>query len=226
MVAVRGFVVPENSVKGVKLPRIDEPLLPGLRTAFDSAGLIQVATSVAAAKGAVDDMVKHGAAPTVSNPAYMDIGSQLYKVDGSKTGDGSWLLKAMNEAEMDYQVYNASAVSYPVGGGQYYKYYGANLPVRPYKRAVLSFVTGWAAVTGEVDMYLWIKSSGTVRSSFNPDSSDNQSNVLVNFGTIEANEAPQVEWGIYGRGSNGGSARFTHDGSYNRFMTVAFPLSM
>lgn len=218
--------MPENSPKGVKLPLIDEPLLPGLQTAFNSAGLIQVVTSVAAAKGAVDDMVKHGAAPTVSNPAYMDIGSQLYKADGSKAGDGSWLLKALNEAELDYQTYNASGSWYSVSTGQYYKYYAANLPVRPYRRLVLSFVTGWANTTGDVDLYLWVKSSGSVRSAFNNNGSDQQSNALFNFGIIDANVAPQVEWGIYGRGASGGSARFTTDGSYNRFMTVAFPISM
>lgn len=218
--------MPENSVKGVKLPLVDEPLLPGLQTAFNSAGLIQVATSVAAAKGAVDDMVKHGAGPTVSNPAYLDIGAQLYKADGSKAGDGSWLLKALNEAELDYQEYSPAANSTSVGNGQYHKFFSANLPIRPYRRLVLTFVTAWASVTGDVDLYLWTKPYGTVRSSFNSGGSDMQSNALFNFGVIEANSAVNVEWGIYGRGPNAGTARFTSDGSYNRFMTVALPLSM
>lgn len=54
---------------------------------------------------------------------------------------------------------------------------------------------------------------------------DQQSNFLANFGVVEANEVPQIEWGIYGRGI-GGSATFTKDGTYNRFMTVALPISM
>lgn len=216
----------ENSLKGVKLPEYNEPLLAGLAKAFNSAGVIQVATSVANAKGAIDDLAKHGVAPTVSNPAYLDILGQLYKADGSKAGDGSWLLRALNEIELDSQVYNASNAVYPVGANQYYKYYSANLPVRPYRRMVLSFVTGWANTTGDVDLYLWVKSSGTVRSAFNAGATDQQSNALFNFGIIEANAAPQVEWGIYGRGPNGGSARFAADGSYNRFMTVAFPVGM
>ena len=215
----------ENSLKGVKLPEVNEPLLAGLAKAFNSAGLIQTATSTANAKGTIDEMAKHGVAPTVSNPAYLDILGQLYKADGSKAGDGSWLLRALNEVELDSQTYNASGASYSVGAGQYYKYYAANLPVRPYRRLVLSFVTGWANTTGDVDLYLWVKSSGSVRSAFNAGATDQQSNALFNFGIIDANAAPQVEWGIYGRG-NGGSARFTTDGSYNRFMTVAFPISM
>lgn len=216
----------ENSLKGVKLPEYNEPLLAGLAKAFNSAGVIQVATSTANAKGAIDDMAKHGVAPTVSNPAYLDILGQLYKADGSKAGDGSWMLKALNEAELDYQEYSPAAAWVNVGTGQYHKYFSANLPVRPYRRLVLSFVTGWANVTGDVDLYLWVKSSGSVRSAFNAGGSDQQSNALFNFGIIDANVAPQVEWGIYGRGSSGGSARFTSDGSYNRFMTVAFPISM
>ena len=166
----------ENSLKGVKLPEYNEPLLAGLAKAFNSAGLIQVATSAANAKGAIDDMAKHGVAPTVANPAYLDILGQLYKADGSKAGDGSWLLRALNEVELDSQVYNASGASYSVGAGQYYKYYSANLPVRPYRRMVLSFVTGWANTTGNVDMYLWVKSAGSVRSAFNSGGSDQQSN--------------------------------------------------
>ena len=86
-------------------------------------------------------------------------------------------------------------------------------------------MTGWANTTGDVDLYLWVKGAGTVRSAFNSGGADQQSNALFNFGIIDANVAPQVEWGIYGRG-NGGSATFTKDGSYNRFMTVAFPVSM
>ena len=216
----------ENSLKGVKLPEYNEPLLAGLAKAFNSAGVIQVATSAANAKGAIDAMAAHGVAPTVSNPAYLDILGQLYKADGSKAGDGSWLLRALNEVELDSQTYNASGASYDVGSGQFYKYYSANLPVRPYRRMVLSFVTGWANTTGDVDLYLWVKSSGTVRSAFNSGGADQQSNALFNFGIIDANVAPQVEWGIYGRGPKGGSATFTKDGSYNRFMTVAFPISM
>lgn len=215
----------ENSLKGVKLPEFNDPLLPGLARAFNTAGIIQVATSAAGAKGAIDDLAKHGVAPTVSNPAYLDILGQLYKADGSKAGDGSWLLRALNEIELDSQDYPASGASYSVASGQYYKYYSANLPVRPYRRMVLSFVTGWANTTGDVDLYLWVKGAGTVRSAFNSGGADQQSNTLFNFGIIDANVAPQVEWGIYGRG-NGGSATFTKDGSYNRFMTVAFPVSM
>nr|DAN34168.1 MAG TPA: hypothetical protein [Caudoviricetes sp.] len=216
----------ENSLKGVKLPEFDDPLLPGLARAFNTAGLIQVATSVTDARGHVDDLAKHGIAPTVANPAYLDILGQLYKCDGTKSGSGSWLLKALNEVEMDTQTYNASGAWYSVSSGQYYKYYSANLPVRPYRRLVLSFVTGWANVTGDVDLYLWVKSAGNVRSAFNAGGNDQQSNALFNFGIVEANETPQVEWGIYGRGASGGSARFTTDGTYNRFMTVAFPISM
>lgn len=216
----------EVSPKGVKVPSVDDPLLTSFKTAFNSAGLIQAVTSIGAAKGMVDELVKAGAAPSGSNPAYVDVGAQLYKVDGSKRGDGSWLLKAMNEIELDSQTYPASGASYSVGAGQYYKYYGANLPVRPYRRAVLSFVTGWASTTGDVDLYLWVKGAGSVRSAFNSGGSDQQSNALFNFGIIEANVAPQIEWGIYGRGAKGGSATFTQDGSYNRFMTVAFPISM
>lgn len=215
----------EVSPKGVKVPSVDDPLLTSFKTAFNSAGLIQAVASIGGAKSMVDELVKAGAAPSVSNPAYVDVGAQLYKVDGSKRGDGSWLLKAMNEIEMDSQVYNASGSSYSVSSGQYYKYYGANLPVRPYRRAVLSFVTGWASTTGDVDLYLWVKGAGSVRSAFNSGGGDQQSNFLANFGVVEANETPQVEWGIYGRGS-GGSATFTRDGTYNRFMTVALPISM
>lgn len=216
----------ENSLKGVKLPDYNEPLLAGLAKAFNSAGVIQAATSAANAKGTIDAMAAQGAAPTVSNPAYLDILGQLYKADGSKAGDGSWLLKALNEAELDYQEYSPAPAWVNVGAGQYHKYFSANLPVRPYRRMVLSFVTGWANTTGEVDLYLWVKSSGSVRSAFNAGGSDQQSNMLFNFGIIDANVAPQVEWGTYGRGSSGGSARFTSDGSYNRFMTVALPISM
>lgn len=216
----------ENSLKGVRLPDYNEPLLAGLAKAFNSAGVIQAATSAANAKGTIDAMAAQGAAPTVSNPAYLDILGQLYKADGSKAGDGSWLLRALNEAELDYQEYSPAPAWVNVGSGQYHKYFSANLPVRPYRRMVLSFVTGWANTTGEVDLYLWVKSSGSVRSAFNAGGSDQQSNMLFNFGIIDANVAPQVEWGTYGRGSSGGSARFTSDGSYNRFMTVALPISM
>lgn len=216
----------ENSLKGVRLPDYNEPLLAGLAKAFNSAGVIQAATSAANAKGTIDAMAAQGAAPTVSNPAYLDILGQLYKADGSKAGDGSWLLRALNEAELDYQEYSPAPAWVNVGAGQYHKYFSANLPVRPYRRMMLSFVTGWANTTGEVDLYLWAKSSGSVRSAFNAGGSDQQSNMLFNFGIIDANVAPQVEWGIYGRGSSGGSARFTSDGSYNRFMTVALPISM
>lgn len=215
----------ENSLKGVKLPEYNEPLLAGLAKAFNSAGVIQVATSAANARGAIDAMAKHGVAPTVSNPAYLDILGQLYKADGTKSGDGSWMLKALNEAELDYQTYNASGAEYSVGAGQYYKYYSTELPTRPYRRLVLSFVTGWANTTGDVDLYLWVKSAGSVKSAFNSGGADQQSNALFNFGIVEANAVPQIEWGIYGRGPKGGSATFTKDGSYNRFMTVAFPLS-
>jgi hypothetical protein len=208
------------------LPDYNEPLLAGLAKAFNSAGVIQAATSAANAKGTIDAMAAQGAAPTVSNPAYLDILGQLYKADGSKAGDGSWLLRALNEAELDYQEYSPAPAWVNVGAGQYHKYFSANLPVRPYRRMMLSFVTGWANTTGEVDLYLWAKSSGSVRSAFNAGGSDQQSNMLFNFGIIDANVAPQVEWGIYGRGSSGGSARFTSDGSYNRFMTVALPISM
>nr|DAR19421.1 MAG TPA: hypothetical protein [Caudoviricetes sp.] len=216
----------EKSLKGVIMPEYNEPLLAGLAKAFNSAGVIQVATSTANAKGAVDAMAKQGVAPTVSNPAYLDILGQLYKADGSKAGDGSWALKALNEAEFDYQEYSPAPAWVNVGASQYHKYFSANLPVRPYRRLVLSFVTGWANVTGDVDLYLWVKSSGSVRSAFNAGGSDQQSNALFNFGIIDANVAPQVEWGIYGRGSSGGSARFTSEGAYNRFMTVALPISM
>lgn len=221
----RGISVTKKLRKGVQVPTENDPLLEGLYGAFNSAGVVTTVQSAEEARRLVDVAAGAGEGPTTAEPWFFNVAQQLYFADGTKWKNGNWALKMLNEVEYVNYPYAASGAWYNVGAGQYYKYYDSTLSPKPYRRLVLAFLSAWANTTGGVDLYLSIDGTGTLRSAFNSGGGDQQSNSLFNFGLIEANAEPKVEWGIYGRGS-GGSAAFTTDPGYNRFMCIALPVSL
>ncbi|KRC37534.1 hypothetical protein [Oerskovia sp. Root22] len=201
--------------RGTTVPDPDDPLLPGLHTAFATAGVITRAASVAAARLAVTTAVAAGETVSSSRPMYFDIGGVFYKHNGAD-------LVPFNEVETIEQTYSLGTLL-TVTKDQYSTMITSSLPARPYDRQVQCWGTAYGAVTGTVDLDIRIRGGDDVLARFVAGTGASQS--VTNYGLIPAGVSPGITLGVRG-GSSGGTAQMATDGRLNRLVVTATPITM
>lgn len=219
----------DKVLKGMVLPDAKDDLLGGFRKAFETAGTVTRASSVSQAREVLTQAQASGVGATTAQPWYFSIEHLLYIADGSKSGDGRWVLKPVNEVETSVSVFGLTNEIH-VNNGEYRWIGSGSLPAKPYRRLVYATVIGWGRVTGDVNLVLRIGGEGGPKSSSAWDHEDSQSQSVTCFGYVDANVTPKIEALVQGyrardTQSNGGTVQFVQSSELNRIMVQAFPAS-
>ena len=209
--------------KNVTLPGTGDDLLGALPTAVDTAGIITTASSVAAARVTLTKAATQGATITPTHPAYFDINAVLYRADGTKSSDGVWVLRPVNEPEFDLKQF-AGPGSITVAQDEAHTLASSNLAARPYDRALIASATLFGVGTaGRTNLIISV--SGSIRGRSRFDVGDEQSNSLTIQARIPAGTDPLIEIGVHG-GPGGGTVGVTGSPDFNTLAAVAFPITM
>lgn len=212
--------------KDVTIPGPGDPLLEAWPKAFDTAGIITSATSVASARAILTAAIAAGAQVTPTTPAYFGIGAGdkrvLYSADGTKN-DGVYVLTAVNEVETDDQTY-ASTWSSTVGQDVFSGMMSTGLPVRPYdRRAIVDASIFGFAKSGAVDMC--VQGHGRIKlARLTP--GDPQSVSATLQCVIPAGATPSIAVGVRGGSGGGGSVQLSADARFNTLYVTATPITM
>ena len=211
------------------LPDGGDDLLGSFRKAFETAGTITRVSSVSQAREVLTQAQGAGVGASTAQPWYFSIEHLLYVADGSKSGDGRWVLRPVNEIETSVSVFGLTNEIH-VNNGEMKWIGSASLPARPYRRIVYVTVIGWGRVTGDVNLVVRIGGEGGPKSSSAWDHEDSQSQSVTCFGYVDANVTPKIEALVQGyrardTQSNGGTVQFVQSRDLNRIMVQAFPAS-
>ena len=214
--------MPTNHWKNVPIPSVGDDLLGAWPSMLDAAGIVTLADSVAAARVMLTAAESGGHPPTPAHPFLTLIGGNLWWADGTKSADGVWVLRPVNELEVDDQTYTGTWGG-SLAPGQFTGMATSALLVRPYAR--LATVTAGAYVaslSGNVD--LCILCQGRMR-LVRVDSADAASYAGSLQAVIPAGVAPQISMGLRG-GSGGGSVSLSRDSRFNYLTVQAVPAPM
>ena len=214
--------MPVQHWKNVPIPAAGDDLLKAWADYSDAIGVIVPAASVAAARVLLTKAEADGHPPTPEHPFLTLIGGNLWWADGTKSADGVWALRPVNELEVDDQTYTGTWGG-PLAPEQFTGMATSALLVRPYAR--LATVTAGAYVasrSGNVD--LCILCQGRMR-LVRVDSADAASYAGSIQAVIPAGVAPQISMGLRG-GSGGGSVSLSRDARFNYLTVQAVPAPM
>jgi hypothetical protein len=190
---------------------------------LDTAGIVTPASSIAAARVMLTQWETDGAAPTPTYPAYLDIENIIYRADGTKSADGTWIISPVNEVEFANQSSTDGAV-YTLSAGQDHGLVTSSIGARPYDRAVYASAALIGTVlTGEIDA--WVRVGEQKRSTRFP-SGDAASTSPINLGIVRAGVAAPVGMGVSGAGTDGGKIDLSANASYNTLNVMAWPITM
>ena len=215
--------MPETHWKGVTIPAAGDDLLSAWTSAFDTAGIVFPAQSVAAARETLSRAEAIGHAPTAAHPAYLDVGGILYRSDGSKNG-ATWILRPVNEV----QAAEASVVlanTLKLGNNQYSGAAQVDLGVRHYDRIVQVSFTVWGRViAGDIDATVLLLDR-PYRARF-PNDSTGASVTVTGIRVVPAGQDPKIRCGFTGAYGTGGTFSITGDSAYSTLFAIANPRSM
>jgi hypothetical protein len=190
---------------------------------LDTAGIITVASSIAAARVMLTQWETAGAAPTPTYPAYLDINNIIYRADGTKSSDGTWVLSPANETEFKEQ-YSTDGAIYTLNAGQDHGLVTSSIGARPYDRVIYASAALIGTVTtGEIDA--WVRVGEQKRSTRFP-SGAAASTSPINLGIVRAGIAAPVGMGVSGAGTNGGKIDLSANAAYNVLDVLAWPITM
>lgn len=215
--------MPTTHWKGVPLPEAGDDLLSAWSNAFDVAGIIFPAQSVAEAREILSKAEIIGHPPTTAHPAYLDVSGVLYRADGSKNSD-RWVLRPVNEIQ-------AVEASVPINNtlklanGQYSGAAQVDLGVRPYSRIVQISFTVWGRVTaGDIDATVYLLDR-PYRARF-PNDSTGATVTVTGVRVVPAGQDPKIRAGFTGAFGTGGTFSITGDSAYSTLFATALPRSM
>lgn len=215
--------MPVNHWKGIPVPAAGDDLLSAWSNAFDAAGVIFPAQSVAAGREILSRAQAAGHPPTAAHPAYLDVSGVLYRADGTKNGD-RWVLRPVNEVqtvETPVQLNNALTLK----NGQYSDAVTADLGVRPYDRVVQAYFTIWGRVSnGDVDADLRILGR-SFRARF-PNDATGATVTVVGMCVVPAGQDPKLRAGFSGAYGTGGTFSYVNNKEYSALGAIATPRSM
>ena len=208
--------------KGVPVPGVGDDLLDAWPRALDAAGIVTPADSVAAARVMLTAAESGGHPPTPAHPFLTLIGGNLWWADGTKSADGVWALRPVNEVEVDDQTY-ASTWNGSLASGQFTGMASSTLSTRPYNRLV-SVSAGLYAAGNSGNVDLCILCQGRMR-LVRIDTGDAASYAASIQAVVPAGVAPAISMGLRG-GSGGGSASLSSDTRFNYLSVQAVPAPM
>ena len=215
--------MPVNHWKGITLPGPGDDLLEAWENAFDSAGVVFPAQSVAAAREILTRAEDAGHPPTSARPAYIDVTGVLYRADGSKT-NGRWILRPVNEAQaMEGSI--GESHQWALKSNQRADTATVNLGVRPYDRLVLATFIVWGEVIkGVIDAHLTIMMRNFAARF--PAKEFGSTVTVTGMCVVPAGQDPAVRAGFTGAAGVGGTFNFTADKQYSGLMATATPRGM
>lgn len=210
-----------TTLRGLTIPTTSDDLLAAWQKLSDTAGVITVADSVAAARATLDQMSAANAAPSSRNPAYFDIGGVVYRADGRKSGR-VWTLAPLNEVEFDDVTYSGSWRN-SLNAGQSSTMMTSRLPARPYARRVAIDANIWAyALRGNMDMALSAHGKMKLARIASGEAHSVSATLQV---VIPAGVQPDITVSIRGA-SGGGEASLAQDSRFNTLSVTAYPITM
>ena len=216
--------MPTQHWKGPTIPMVgdDDDLLDAWPTAFDTAGIITGAASIAAARVMLTTAEAAGHPITTATPVYFDIGGIIYKADGTKNAS-VWVLKPANEVE-HAEDFGTTGGSHTLAAGAKKQTIASTLPARPYDRMVMVTSAIYGGVTaGGIDVWAQINSNFQYARLPGGESS---SGTAINIGLIPAGTAPGIYAGIMGAAGSGGTVSLSSSTAWNTLAVLAFPISM
>ena len=214
--------MPTQHWKGITIPAVGDDLVEAWPDAFDTAGVITVAASIAAARVMLTAAETEGHPITTATPVYFDIGGIIYKADGTKNGN-VWILRPANEIEHAENV-GSNDGTYTLAAGVKIQTIASTLPARPYDRMVMVTSAIYGSVTnGGIDVWAQINSNFQYARLPGGESS---SGTAVNIGMIAAGTDPGIYAGVMGAAGSGGTVALSGSGAWNTLAVLAFPISM
>ena len=215
--------MPVNHWKGIPLPEAGDDLLSAWSKAFDVAGVIFPAQSVAQGREILSRAEAAGHPPTAVHPAYLDVSGVLYRADGSKNG-GRWVITPVNEVQAAESGIGGS-YKWHLNGNQTTDVSVVDLGVRPYDRLVQASWTCFGIVhKGVIDVYVSIMDrTAYARFPVQTFGTTVTTNVMA---IVPAGQAPGVRAGFVGGTGVGGDFSFTDDKRYSGLIATATPKGM
>ena len=209
--------------RGISLPDVGENILSSLDTMADTAGVITVSSSVAAARAMLTQAIADGATVSATRPIYFDIGGIIYRADGTQK-NSVHRLSPVNEIERyRFGRNDDNGVSRPATAGSERTVISATLDVKPYDRSVSLEALCYGAITGNVWLRIYPPGENYVSSRFT--SGDIQSQTVPARGVVKAGTSPEIKVVVVG-GSGGGNITFGNTGDNTVLFVDAFPASM
>lgn len=215
--------MPTNHWKGIPIPEAGDDLLSAWSKAFDVAGVIFPAQSVAQGREILSRAEAAGHPPTAAHPAYLDVSGVLYRADGSKNG-GRWVITPVNEVQAAESGIGGS-YKWHLNGDQTTDVSVVDLGVRPYDRLVQASWTCFGIVhKGVIDVYVSIMDrTAYARFPVQTFGTTVTTNVMA---IVPAGQAPRVRAGFVGGTGVGGDFSFTDDKRYSGLIATSTPKGM
>lgn len=215
--------MPTNHWKGIPIPEAGDDLLSAWSKAFDVAGVIFPAQSVAQGREILSRAEAAGHPPTAAHPAYLDVSGVLYRADGSKNG-GHWVITPVNEVQAAESGIGGS-YKWHLNGNQTTDVSVVDLGVRPYDRLVQASWTCFGIVhKGVIDVYVSIMDrTAYARFPVQTFGTTVTTNVMA---IVPAGQAPRVRAGFVGGTGVGGDFSFTDDKRYSGLIATSTPKGM
>ena len=209
--------------RGISPPDVGENIPSSLDTMADTAGVITVSSSVAAARAMLTQAIADGATVSATRPIYFDIGGIIYRADGTQK-NSVHRLSPVNEIERyRFGRNDDNGVSRPATAGSERTVISATLDVKPYDRSVSLEALCYGAITGNVWLRIYPPGENYVSSRFT--SGDIQSQTVPARGVVKAGTSPEIKVVVVG-GSGGGNITFGNSGDNTILFVDAFPASM
>ena len=215
--------MPTNHWKGIPIPEAGDDLLSAWSKAFDVAGVIFPAQSVAQAREILSRAEAAGHPPTAAHPAYLDVSGVLYRSDGSKNS-GRWVITPVNEVQAAEAGIGAS-YTWHLNSNQTTDVATIDLGVRPYDRLVQVSWTCFGIVrNGVIDIYAAIMDRyAYARFPVQTFGTTITANVMA---IVPAGQAPRIRGGFIGGQGVGGTFSFTDDKRYSGLIATSTPKGM
>nr|DAY26434.1 MAG TPA: hypothetical protein [Caudoviricetes sp.] len=215
--------MPVNHWKGIPLPEAGDDLLSAWSKAFDVAGVIFPAQSVAEAREILSRAEAAGHPPTAAHPAYLDVSGVLYRADGSKNS-GRWVIHPANEVQAAEAGIGRS-YRWQLSSNQTTDVATIDLGVRPYDRLIQASWTCFGIVhKGVVDIFVAIMDRyAYARFPLQTFGTTVTANVMA---IVPAGQAPRIRAGFTGGQGIGGDFSFTDSKQYSGLIATATPKGM
>lgn len=214
-----------NTPKGSTVPQAGDPLLDAWKNYDASVGIISQFASIAAMRTALAAAEAAGTPATANHPWYMDNGSGIiYRATGGKGGNNVYDLMPINMVEGHDDVDSLGLTVTRTPRSQH-QLVTSKLPVRPYRRMVLAIGMCNASVSGTVGLRTLINNREGNTARWETDA-DQQTQMSVNIGFVEAGADPQVIMAASFGGTTNSTLTVSSAADAVRLCVLAWPVTM